>query len=168
MMELGDDDDDDDDDDEEEEEEEEKDHIIAKNDKNEEVHTNKDEDGWRHNNNNNKKKKGAGNPCVLIGMLVAHTLVLQVMLEGMGAAWKKPKNKNKQQQQQGSSKYSLSFSLSWWELLYGLGLVGVQLFQSVIHPIFFAHLAFLPLLLWSTYCAFGIVTAAVLYYFCLL
>jgi len=105
---------------------------------------------------------------IKIGMLVAHTLVLQVMLEGMGAAWKKPKNKNKQQQQQGSSKYSLSFSLSWWELLYGLGLVGVQLFQSVIHPIFFAHLAFLPLLLWSTYCAFGIVTAAVLYYFCLL
>ena len=52
-----------------------------------------------------------------------------------------------------------------WEAAYLLGLVAVHAFYSIIHPLILAPaFPFLPLLVYSVYCALGIVYCWVLLY----
>eukprot|EP01090_Pellita_catalonica_P010989 TRINITY_DN22467_c0_g1_i1.p1 TRINITY_DN22467_c0_g1~~TRINITY_DN22467_c0_g1_i1.p1 ORF type:complete len:327 (+),score=1.02 TRINITY_DN22467_c0_g1_i1:57-983(+) len=50
------------------------------------------------------------------------------------------------------------FAIKPWEGLYLLGLLFVEAFSTIIHPLFLSHtgLTFLPLLLTSVYCSIGV------------
>lgn len=49
-----------------------------------------------------------------------------------------------------------SFIVGWFGKLYLLGLVAVEIYGQFVHPIIFAErLPFLPLMMISIYCAFG-------------
>eukprot|EP01117_Protostelium_nocturnum_P018655 TRINITY_DN7841_c0_g1_i1.p1 TRINITY_DN7841_c0_g1~~TRINITY_DN7841_c0_g1_i1.p1 ORF type:complete len:501 (-),score=146.60 TRINITY_DN7841_c0_g1_i1:197-1699(-) len=57
------------------------------------------------------------------------------------------------------------FHLRFWESLYLIGFIPLQLFYGIFHPIFFNNLPFLSLMLISVYCSIGIIYSNIYLYY---